>query len=843
MHEFLKIINRFFFGLLIIINMFLSFMFIFSIVAIIFFTEYLLAQSTYTYPFINELLFILEIVVCYIYGLMSSRLILRMIPQKIEKRKYTFFDYLLVLFTTTITLITLVYLLSLTNQIIYKYFIFIFIYLSVFIIVLKKNYFTNYFERGKVYILFLRRFNTFSDKSLIISINKVLPQNVSIAYLLPQQYKLSSWDPFINFISGFSIFNPLRKMPTFFSSSNSTWKKDVEELIKNADKIIIDISESSDSMLEELQMITTTNSIDKTLFLYDNYSEDYQRLLNSYGIDEKKYESRIVDYSKSWLNAFPRMFIGFLLSYLSIFVFEYAFYHIFFNIDRTNYVLSLAFFIFTVFIYLTIFHKPLIPNSSKHIISYKLLKLFELNENKKKFNGISIKSIFTFLFVIILSILFHRLFLSPFINNYINVELYNKSNMLLDTFKSAEKNIEIRKDVCNYKGSIFFSARFGSFENMMNEMINKAEKYNCPTCKINLIYSLEKYKLLCSETNISFSDKQEINTKTSNSIKTKHLNTSFNEKSKFENEVNSNSRANKYNQTTEIYPKNLHKDMTNHYTINSSNIQSNITYNDMTNYFSIELPNGWIKNEKAQFGIAKITEFSPPNEIGKITGPKIRIRVEKTTESLDQYVNINYNRINRVLNNFTLIENKSLIFKEYPCYKIQYTWFKPPWYEIKTISYTFLIGNKIFEFILTGTIKNVDNAFSSFYTSLMTFKLIHKDGYSKKYSKLSPSVKLWVMKPAFSTFASEKNLKGFFRSTINRMFTKIKIVIASTPFPLSCTVCIILVFISEGIMSLLFIIVVLNDLYYFNIFAILGTVFDWFKVLFQLFLGSIGFYF
>jgi len=279
---------------------------------------------------------------------------------------------------------------------------------------------------------------------------------------------------------------------------------------------------------------------------------------------------------------------------------------------------------------------------------------------------------------------------------------------------------------------------------------------------------------------------------------------------------------------------------------NNSDVKSNNTnntYNDSINKFTIEMPNGWVKNEKARFGPVKLTEFAPLSEIGKITGPKIRICVVKSKEPLELYLNKNYNRIKKMLNNFNLIENKALQFQGYPCYKIEYTWFKAPWYELKTISYTFLVDDKIFEFILTGTIKNVDDSFNSFYTSLQTFELIRKDGFSKKFSKLKPSVKLWVLKPVFSTFASENNLKGSVRSTINKVFTKIKLIIASSPFYFSIVFSVIIFMFLHVIMSMGLIIVALNDLYYFNFLAIIGMIFDWFKMLLQLFAGSIGLYF
>lgn len=180
--------------------------------------------------------------------------------------------------------------------------------------VIKVHYF--YFKKNRNilntrFVLILRRFSTFSDRSLISAILQKIDKRVSKVYIIPYYSKPKDWDPFLIGFAGLKWSNPIRSIPVYLSADNNDWQTAAKELIKQSKKIFIDITDLSLSVQTEIKIINELNCLNKTIFLCDNKFKNNLELEsnNNYKLSNVKF------YSKSWIRALFRITVGIIKTY------------------------------------------------------------------------------------------------------------------------------------------------------------------------------------------------------------------------------------------------------------------------------------------------------------------------------------------------------------------------------------------------------------------------------------------------------------------------------------------------------------------------------------------------
>lgn len=150
----------------------------------------------------------------------------------------------------------------------------------------------------KPYILFLRRFSTFSDRSVLDALLKATHALKPVALLTSTQSKAGDWNPFCIGFSGLNIWHPIKSTPLYLRSSNESWKNSAEELIKTAEFITLDLSHGSGAIQSEIEMIENLNRWKNTIVLINQLKPeiDVTQQLFSY----KNKGATIVNYKKSW---------------------------------------------------------------------------------------------------------------------------------------------------------------------------------------------------------------------------------------------------------------------------------------------------------------------------------------------------------------------------------------------------------------------------------------------------------------------------------------------------------------------------------------------------------------
>lgn len=117
------------------------------------------------------------------------------------------------------------------------------------------------------YVLFLRRFSTFSDRVLIAEIIKATPSGMHCAFITSPGTSPANWDFFTWAFAGLRFMHPIRDIPLHFQTSDLWWTHHVEELIKNAACIVFDETAKSASMEIERELISRNADLAHCVYL------------------------------------------------------------------------------------------------------------------------------------------------------------------------------------------------------------------------------------------------------------------------------------------------------------------------------------------------------------------------------------------------------------------------------------------------------------------------------------------------------------------------------------------------------------------------------------------------
>lgn len=117
------------------------------------------------------------------------------------------------------------------------------------------------------FTLFLRRFSTFADRSLVVDLMKSMPGGVRLVFIASRADHAGNWDPFVWAFGGLRLFRPLRNLPLQVRTSDDTWIETVRQLVQRAQCIVLDVSASSPSITIEKQLIQQNEADGRVVLL------------------------------------------------------------------------------------------------------------------------------------------------------------------------------------------------------------------------------------------------------------------------------------------------------------------------------------------------------------------------------------------------------------------------------------------------------------------------------------------------------------------------------------------------------------------------------------------------
>ena len=164
--------------------------------------------------------------------------------------------------------------------------------------VLNKRYFSGTPLASGGTLLFLRRFNTFADRSLVVAVLGAAPASANVSFLIPSDESVANWDPFVLGYSGFRPLHPFSSIPVYYESCHKSWAINVSSLMTRAKCIVMDLSQVSDSIGVELRLLTENKVTHKTLFLVDASvpADALATWTTMHGLDYQDVAPRIVRY-------------------------------------------------------------------------------------------------------------------------------------------------------------------------------------------------------------------------------------------------------------------------------------------------------------------------------------------------------------------------------------------------------------------------------------------------------------------------------------------------------------------------------------------------------------------
>jgi hypothetical protein len=155
------------------------------------------------------------------------------------------------------------------------------------------------------FVLFLRRFSTFSDRAVIALVLKHARPGVPVVFLTPTLSRPKDWDPYIVGFAGLNMSYPFRSAPMVLRARDDDWRRAATELIDRAEAILVDTSEASTALQIEAEMIRKSGRWSNTTCLRHAPSavRSQPESLGAFS------NARCIDYSKSWIRALPRLIV------------------------------------------------------------------------------------------------------------------------------------------------------------------------------------------------------------------------------------------------------------------------------------------------------------------------------------------------------------------------------------------------------------------------------------------------------------------------------------------------------------------------------------------------------
>lgn len=162
------------------------------------------------------------------------------------------------------------------------------------------------------FVVFLRRFSTFSDREVLRKVLRAVPPGTPVAMLTATGSRAGDWNPFLIGFAGLKIRQPIRSMPIILRSTDADWREAADTMIARAKSIVMDLSEGSGAISEEIAMIEKHGRCADTVLL-SRQSNTIDELVAKH---PDYAASRRIEYRQSWLGAWSRFIVGGMLSSL-----------------------------------------------------------------------------------------------------------------------------------------------------------------------------------------------------------------------------------------------------------------------------------------------------------------------------------------------------------------------------------------------------------------------------------------------------------------------------------------------------------------------------------------------
>lgn len=157
----------------------------------------------------------------------------------------------------------------------------------------------------KPFILFLRRFSSFSDRAVLGALLGGRPDNCRMAFLAPVAESPANFSPVVVAFSGTRFRHPLRGSPLLLRARNIEWEDRIEDLIRAAACVVIDPSSPSPGIDKEIEIVLAQKSPEQVLWLAD------ARTTGRHLPDEVD-PKHLMQYRRSWAAAAPRIVLELL---------------------------------------------------------------------------------------------------------------------------------------------------------------------------------------------------------------------------------------------------------------------------------------------------------------------------------------------------------------------------------------------------------------------------------------------------------------------------------------------------------------------------------------------------
>jgi uncharacterized membrane protein YhaH (DUF805 family) len=125
---------------------------------------------------------------------------------------------------------------------------------------------------NRPFALFLRRFSTFADRSLVSDVIKSMPSGVPLVFIASRADHARNWNPFVWAFGGLRLIKPLKNLPLQVKTTDEAWIETVGKLISRASCTIVDLSATSPSIEVERQLIAKSGALDRVVVLADELS-------------------------------------------------------------------------------------------------------------------------------------------------------------------------------------------------------------------------------------------------------------------------------------------------------------------------------------------------------------------------------------------------------------------------------------------------------------------------------------------------------------------------------------------------------------------------------------------
>jgi hypothetical protein len=156
------------------------------------------------------------------------------------------------------------------------------------------------------FVLFLRRFSTFSDRTLAALILKEAKDGVPVVFLTPARSRPKDWNPFLVGFAGLKLRHPLRSVPIVLRARDDDWQRVADELIIRAQTILVDASGGGAALHAEAEMVEKGQRWSNTVHLRNTAPTS--------GTDREPVgafdNARCIEYSKSWISGLPRLAVS-----------------------------------------------------------------------------------------------------------------------------------------------------------------------------------------------------------------------------------------------------------------------------------------------------------------------------------------------------------------------------------------------------------------------------------------------------------------------------------------------------------------------------------------------------